>query len=136
MTFFATLRRFTKAKRSTRGATAVEFALVAPVFLLFVLGIIDFGRLFWVKNMMQYATEQTARYAMVTPSASLGALETYADDVAGGMVDGITFTAATETIDDIDYRTISASYSFEFMMPLIGSTLALSAKSRTPVNEL
>lgn len=136
MTFFATLRRFTKGKRSTRGATAVEFALVAPVFLLFVLGIIDFGRLFWVKNMMQYATEQTARYAMVTPSASLSALEAYADDQASGMVDGITFVAATETIDDIDYRTITASYSFEFMMPLIGSTLALSAKSRTPVNEL
>ena len=136
MTFFATLRRFTKAKRCPRGATAVEFALVAPVFLLFVLGIIDFGRLFWVKNMMQYATEQTARYAMVTPAASLSALETYADGVAGGMVDGITFTAATETIDSIDYRTITASYTFTFMMPLIGSTLNLSAKARTPVNEL
>lgn len=136
MTFFATLRKFAKGRPGTRGATAVEFALVAPVFLLFVLGIIDFGRLFWVKNMMQYATEQTARYAMVTPSASLSDLETYADGMSSGMVDGITFVAGTETIDTVDYRTITASYDFTFMMPLIGGTISLSAKSRTPVNEL
>ena len=136
MSLFTTLRRFAKARPGTRGATAVEFALVAPVFLLFVLGIIDFGRLFWVKNMMQYATEQTARYAMVTPAASAGALETYADGVVNGMVDGITFTVSTATIDGIDYRTIDAGYTFDFMMPLIGSSLALTARSRTPVNEL
>jgi len=42
-----------KSRRGERGATAVEFALVAPVFLMFVLGIVDLGRLFFVKSVME-----------------------------------------------------------------------------------
>jgi len=129
-------RRFIQGKRGTRGATAVEFALVAPIFLMFVLGIIDLGRLFFVKNLMQYATEQTARYAMVTPTATVAELETYAEDEIAALFSGITFTADTETIDAIQFRTITATYTFSYMMPLIALDDALlSAKSRTPINE-
>lgn len=136
MTFFATLRRFCKGRRGARGATAVEFALVAPVFLIFVLGIMDFGRLFWVKNLMQYGADKTARYAMVNPSVAATTLEDYADAEIGDMFTGITFEVTTETIDGVEYRTVSASYTFSFFMPLALDDIVLSAKSRTPVNEL
>ena len=129
-------RRFIQGKWGTRGATAVEFALVAPIFLMFVLGIIDLGRLFFVKNLMQYATEQTARYAMVNPTATVADLETYAEDEIAALFSGITFTADTETIDAVQFRTITATYTFSYMMPLIALEDAqLSAKSRTPINE-
>lgn len=130
------LRTFVSGRRAERGATAVEFALVAPVFLLFVLGIADFGRLFWVKNLMQYGAEQTARYAMVTPSATTADLATYADGEVGNLQGGISWTVGTETIDGVEYRIITASNTFTFLMPLLNSNLALEAMSRTPINEL
>lgn len=135
------LKGFIKGRRGERGVTAVEFALVAPVFLMFMLGIIDLGRLFWVKNLMQYAVEQTTRFAMVNPSATQNALEAYADGQVSGLFTGITFTADAPGTDvdvttGVYYRTVSASYSFNYLIPLVTlSDIPLSASSRTPVNE-
>ena len=59
--------RVTKAdrRRSRRGATAVETALVLIPLLTFVLGIFEFGRLFMVRNLAANACREGARYAVV-----------------------------------------------------------------------
>ena len=49
--------------KSMRGQTLLEFALVAPVFLLIVCGIIDFGRLFYAQMTVQNALREAGRYA-------------------------------------------------------------------------
>jgi len=40
------MSRFKRFLRQSRGANAVEFALIAPLFLLLVFGMIDFGLIF------------------------------------------------------------------------------------------
>lgn len=52
--------------RDERGASAVEFALVLPVFLLFLLGIIDVGRFIWAVNENEKAVQIGARWAVTT----------------------------------------------------------------------
>ncbi|WP_338468480.1 pilus assembly protein [Novosphingobium sp. ZN18A2] len=52
--------------RQDRGATAAEFALVLPVALLFLLGIIDVGRYAWAMNRMEKAVQMGTRYAVAT----------------------------------------------------------------------
>jgi Flp pilus assembly protein TadG len=47
-------------------ATAAEFALVLPVALLFLLGIIDVGRYFWAINRLEKAVQVGTRYAVAT----------------------------------------------------------------------
>ena len=59
------LRRFV---RGTRGAAAVEFALVVPVLLTLVCAIIDFGRLFFVSASLTAAVRDGARAAAVLPN--------------------------------------------------------------------
>lgn len=124
--------------RNERGALAVEFALTAPFFLILIIGILDLGRLFWVKNIMQFSVEQTARYAMVNPSSTAAALVTYADTKAGTMFSGITFNAdapGTDVVGGINYRTISASYSFDYYIPIISlNNIPLNSSTRIPVN--
>ena len=49
-----------------QGATAAEFALVLPVALLFLFGIIDVGRLMWTLNSAEKATQMGVRAAVVS----------------------------------------------------------------------
>jgi Flp pilus assembly pilin Flp len=52
--------------RDNRGASAAEFALVVPVFLLFLLGTIDVGRFIWLVNENEKAAQIGARWAVAT----------------------------------------------------------------------
>ena len=49
-----------------KAATAAEFALVLPLLLIFLLGILDVGRLLWTWNRAEKATQMGVRYAVVT----------------------------------------------------------------------
>lgn len=60
------MRRLHAFARGDAGATAAEFALVLPVALLFLLGIIDIGRYAWAINRMEKAVQVGARYAVAT----------------------------------------------------------------------
>jgi hypothetical protein len=48
-------------RQSRHGTTVVETALVLPVFLLFVLGLIELGHAMMVKHVLQSACRQAAR---------------------------------------------------------------------------
>lgn len=48
------------------GGPAAEFALVLPLAIIFLFGIIDVGRLMWTWNMAEKATQMGVRYAVVT----------------------------------------------------------------------
>lgn len=50
----------------SRGAGAAEFALVLPLLLLLLFGIIDIGRLMWTWNQAEKATQMGVRLAVVT----------------------------------------------------------------------
>ena len=54
------------------GASAAEFALILPVALLFLLGIIDVGRYFWSINQLEKAVQVGARYAVSTGIVATG----------------------------------------------------------------
>jgi Flp pilus assembly protein TadG len=45
-----------------QGAIAVEFALVLPVLLLLVFGIVDFGHAWYMRHLMSDASREGARY--------------------------------------------------------------------------
>ena len=60
-------------RRNRQGASAVEFALVAPVFVVMVFGLIEFGRAIMVQQVMTNAAREGARLAILdspTPVAT------------------------------------------------------------------
>lgn len=52
--------------RDQRGSSAVEFAMVVPLTLILLFGIIDGGRFAWEFNRAEKATQMGARMAVVT----------------------------------------------------------------------
>ncbi|MDE3112343.1 MAG: pilus assembly protein [Chloroflexota bacterium] len=55
----------TRLRRDERGQAITEFALVLPVFLLTVFGVIDLARAVWEENELAFAAREGTRYAIV-----------------------------------------------------------------------
>jgi len=62
-----------------RGAIAVEFALVMPILLLFMLGIIQFGSAFFMQNNMLNTARELAR-RLATDQVTVQNAESWAID--------------------------------------------------------
>jgi len=87
-----------------RGASAAEFAMVLPLLLLLIFGIIDGGRFLWEMNRAQKATQYGARFAAVTQMVPAGlANYSFATDSevpvvpAGAAVPRTSFTSVSCT---------------------------------------
>lgn len=52
-------------RKNRRGAAAVEFAIVAPVFFLMIFGMIEFGRMVMVQQVITNASREGARLAVL-----------------------------------------------------------------------
>lgn len=72
---------------SRSGASAAEFALVLPLLLLLLFGIIDAGRFAWEYNRAEKATQVGARIAVATDIIPGGLVtKSYVGDSVGGTV--------------------------------------------------
>ncbi len=119
--------------RDEQGTSAVEFALIAPVFFLFIFGIIAFGLLFWTQIGMQHGAEMAARCASINttlcPTSNPSAITNYALQQALGLsLPSSTFTYSTPACGN----QVSASYTFEFPDILNRSPLTLTAQACFP----
>ena len=54
--------------RTCRGQSLVEFALVLPLMVTVMLGIVDFGFVFFVRGSVENAAREGARYGSIHPS--------------------------------------------------------------------
>jgi hypothetical protein len=81
---------FRQLLRSDRAAGSAEFALVLPLYLLLLFGVIDAGRFAWEYNKAEKATQVGARVAVVTDVLSAGLRD---EDYAGDTVDGVTLAS-------------------------------------------
>ena len=122
-----------------RGATAVEFGLVAPVFLVMMLGIFELGRAMWIKATLQFAVEEAARYAIVNTSATTTTVATEAQNTCTGTgmstnVCNGAFAASQDTTGGKTFVSITASYNFQVIAGIVPfPDVTLSARSRVPL---
>jgi hypothetical protein len=85
--------------QDVRAASAAEFALVLPLLLILLFGIIDGGRFMWEYNRAEKATQMGARFAVATDLVPSG-LATYSFSINEGLPQGsavpiASFDAAT-----------------------------------------
>lgn len=125
-----------KLQQDEKGAAAVEMAFVLPVFLLFVLGIIEFGRAYWTMNSMQLAIDEAGRYAMVHVTATDSQIiSTAKANLYGLNPNQFTITSQSQTMNGINYKTIKATYTFSFIAPRVlpFGNITLTRQTEVPI---
>ncbi|TWT36918.1 TadE-like protein [Posidoniimonas corsicana] len=104
-----------------RGVAAVEFALVAPLFFLLILGSIELSRGFMVQQVLTNASRVGAREAVMLTASQAGvedAAEVYADGMGvEGVVVTVTPNPSTARSGDEISVTVSVPYSAISWLP-------------------
>jgi len=84
-------------RRQRRGAAAVEFAVVAPVFFLLIFGMIEYGRMVMVQQVLTNASREGARVGVVDPPTGQASLSQVTSTVntylTSAGISGATITA-------------------------------------------
>lgn len=121
-------RRF---RRERRGATLVEFAIVAPVFFLILLASIEFSRINVMRHSADHAAYEAARAAMV-PGATAGEAVAVATDIlrivgANGASIDINPAVIDETVDEITVNIDIPLSQNTFVFPRFSNARSIEA---------
>jgi len=94
-----TLVRNRSWKKSSRTAAAmIEFALVAPLMILFTLGIIEMGRMTMVKQVLTNISREGARMATLPEATSESVQSQVQQLLAGSYINGASITLSPSSI--------------------------------------
>jgi hypothetical protein len=126
------LRTFKRLAAERRGAVAVEFALLAPAFIVMLFGVLQVGIGLQNYNAMRSMSADVARYAMIQHAKGVvmsnSALQTYAENLGSGapyLLTGddldVTITpAATPQISSATELTLRIEYQIPSVLEPLG----------------
>ncbi|MEO8494509.1 MAG: TadE/TadG family type IV pilus assembly protein [Planctomycetota bacterium] len=80
------MHKVCRSFRKQRGTAAVEFAVVAPIFVLLLFGMIEYGRMVMVQQMLTNATREGARRAVLDGTTVANVKTTVKDYLSGGNI--------------------------------------------------
>ena len=133
--------------RLDRGAAAVEMALVMPILLAMLVGIIDFSRIFNAELQLSQAAREGARLASIRPqllttvldATDLTAIRSRAQLAAPNPAFGAPLLASgvvvvapycTSSPGPTDVASVRVDYVFEGILWMNGTTLSQTAVMR------
>ena len=115
-----------------RGAVMVELALILPILVMLLIGIIDFGRAFNAQVSIQGAAREGARSLALGQSSA--EVATAVNGAAGAVVpSGIAQTRCPTTVLATSQATVTVSSTFDFNIPFVSlgrRTLSATARMR------
>lgn len=128
------LRRFLRSLgREESGVAAIEFAIAAIAILTCIIGAIEFGRYFYIKNTLDYVVTEAGRYAITNPTASDSDIRTQVTSKApSGVTPSVTVSSTTS--GTITYKTITATGTVALaskLFPFV--SLSVTSRTRVPV---
>lgn len=87
------IARLSRISRRDDGSSAVEFALVLPLFLLLLFGTVDFGFILYTQSVMQNAAREATRRMSVDSTVTESQGQTIAQNYLAGWPLTFTVTA-------------------------------------------
>lgn len=132
-----------KSKHSGRGQSLVEVALVLPIIIMILLGLLDFGRAFFTLVALHDAADEGASYAAIRPN-----------DVAGIQQRAVEASTHLVTVEEADVSvvyppsltvgepiTVTVDFFFDIYTPFVqgllpGGELTLQGSATHPIISL
>jgi Flp pilus assembly protein TadG len=105
-----------------RGSAIVEFAVIAPLFVLLIFAMIEFGRMIMVKQILTNAAREGARLAVVSGTTDQNVLDKVSTYMTNAGIGSTTQTVSpsltsAETGDSITV-TVSVPYKDVAWLPV------------------
>lgn len=130
---WVTVVKHRRHRTGQSGAALVEFAILAPLLLLLVVGIIEFGWLFAQLNELRHVTQEAARWGAVSrPDVNVDSVTDWDDLVAracgaanlpGGTTVSISGSEADGAVGSTASITATASVQSLTNAPIISAFL-------------
>src|SRR4051812_24767600 len=106
--------------KRTGGQALVEFALVAPVFFLLLLAVLDAGRGAFASVVLANAAREATRQAATTqsdPNWQVQAAQTARAYAFGLSPESVGVTSSTQQVGTMPYVTVRVTYAYLPVVP-------------------
>lgn len=125
------MRRF-RLFRDTGGAATVEFALLGPIMLILMMGVLQFGMAMWSYNSLRGIASDVARWSVVNyqtnNKVTASQIRDYTESVAtqapyGMGLQNLTITVAaagTQRVSGATELTLTINYNFPTLLAIAG----------------
>lgn len=132
----------------SRGQAMAEFALVLPLFVLLLVGIVDGGRVVFSHNQLAEAAREGTRWGSVQGRSSTAATRDDIEARVASLIEGVPSVTVTATCERggstvaschaNDILVVLVEADIEMATPILGQLLGvqeLSAESKVVVNQ-
>ena len=140
--------RIKNFNQDERGATLVEYAICASIFIMAVFAVLEFGRALWAHNALTDAARRGARYAVLhsptgTEDTRIKNVVVYGNPDGGTkpLLPGLS-TANVQVSRTTNFSVNSGTatvsitgYQFKFVLPLLPKKIAMPSYSTTLTGE-
>jgi Flp pilus assembly protein TadG len=119
------MKKMIKRLRCQKGVAAIEFAIVLPLLMMIVFGIIEFGLLMYDKQVITNASREGARIGISDAVVSDAEIEAVvANYVANNLITFGSPTSPVTTIEPADRTgmvfgedvTVTVTYDYDFLI--------------------
>lgn len=113
-------------QRDDRGVTAIEYALLAPVFLVIVFAVLQISIAFHKGNTAQWAVKKAARQLLVNDDLDEDGLQEIVNEHLTSLGEDLTIDIAY-TVDEsgtVPIGRITATYTHQIVVPAVSTFTA------------
>lgn len=133
-------------RKKERGQALVEFAIVVPVFMLLLAGMIQFGIILWGQNSLNQVVRDAGRYAATLPTCDTSAATTRVADLTTATAGPWTLVASSATYSGTPcppennqgqvWVRVAASYDVPIFFPWVPGNGRLSSSTEFRVEPM
>jgi Flp pilus assembly protein TadG len=126
-------------KLNEHGAVAAEFALLLPMLLMILFGIIEFGMMMYGREIVTNAAREGARAGIVQgpPKRTAGEISAIVDSYLTGTgvnPADVNLTPTGAGLANPNTLTVSGTYNYNFLVPVIPTLVGIPNPLVIPIS--